>query len=172
MAISKELRKHIYTAVIGAGLIGTTIFGTATLAKLETSAGTQANLDNITKSVVSSDAHINLVREQECAILNAYKNGVIDADEFTKQMRDVHSERFAYNNRYKVTNEQTAKEWEKAEEKHWNEQEKLVGCAIGAGASIAAVGFAVLNRGYNRSEELEKKNRKKEQLEDEHYHGA
>ena len=46
----------------------------------------KTKLNNITSSVVSSEAHRTLVDNQEQAIVDAYKMNIIGAKEFSKQM--------------------------------------------------------------------------------------
>ena len=174
MAISNEFKKHLFTTLIGAGLIGGTVFGVTTLSSLESTGVAKNHVENIRNRIVNSDTHQTLVREQEEAILNAYKRGIINAEEFTEQMREVHSEAYAYNNRYKVTDEKTAIEWEKAESKKNLEEKKLIGNAIAGGLSFSVLGLAAMGKGHLLMSESENdKLRKRDDVaEDEHYQGA
>lgn len=154
---NKKVQDYLLTLGLVASITAGTVAGGKMLVDMDQLSTARAKKDTISTGVISTETFREMRSSAENAVDLVYDLGLIDADEQGKMNKKIKSSDFAYINRDKLVDIQTANEWEGAVTAENREMGEMCGSAIFAGGAYAIAGFIAINMAYKKGKEEEKK---------------
>lgn len=136
-------------------LAGSVVAGGLTMKELSDLSDTRLQLEHVRDRAKFHEDHNMMVREQDDLVWQAFDNNLIDADKFTELMKANHSDDFAFENRYKLLDRESAMKWESLVEQERKDIVSMSASAIGTGVTLsvaALIGLHLYSKQKTREE--------------------
>ena len=152
---NKKVQEYLLTLGLVAGLTAGTVAGGKMLVDMDQLSTARAKNDTITSGVISTETFRDMRASAENAVDLVYDLGLIDAEEQGKMSKEIKTSNFAYINRDKLVDVQTANEWENAVTSENREMGEMCLSAMTAGGAFAIAGFIAVNMAYKKGKQEE-----------------
>ena len=159
--------KKVHQFLLGLGLASTLTIGTVAgcemLVDMDHASQAKQKAADIKAAVVSTETFRNMTTEASNAANLVYDLGLIDAGQHAKIGKKINSVDFAYNNRGRLVDAETANAWEEAVNTENKKTAQMIASAMGAGLSFAGAGFLAINEAHRQTLEEKKAEKKAEE---------
>ncbi len=155
----KKVKDYLLAAGLTLGITAGAVSGCKMLVDMDQLTTARIEKDKIKNSAVSSETFKDVKESAENALGLVYDFGLISADEHANLGKKINAEDFAYINRDKLVDAQTANAWENAVTSETRELGEMCFSAFTVGSSLSVVGLIAIHCAYKegKSEETIKK---------------
>ncbi len=152
---NKKVQDKLIALGMVAGLGTSVAMNGKMLVDLDQLGAARRESSNCKKQAISQDTYQAMLKEADTAVWEAFEKGIISAEDFTRLMKENHSDNFAYENRYKLLDKATANAWEQSVENERKQQSQMCTSAVLTGSTLGGVGLLSIYQYSRKQKESE-----------------